>query len=163
MALLPLASGNEARGFWARTVASSIRRLVRRKSPSSASANSWTAQGVSADRLLIRRSCVQMVILGRIQGFHALSIPPGTLKQKLWVTGSPPHWLRRVRRKNKTCSDQPLNGQGSVAHVLAHPLFGGHGKPSHPCVSLQHTALRKSPRKRTAFFIWQTQHPGRSP
>src|SRR5215510_15321353 len=88
MALLPLASGNEARGFWARTVASSIRRLVRRKSPSSASANSWTAQGVSADRLLIRRSCVQVVILGRIQGFHALSIPPGTLKQKLWVTGS---------------------------------------------------------------------------
>src|SRR5215475_1567353 len=88
MALLPLASGNEARGFWARTVASSIRRLVRRKSPSSASANSWTAQGVSSDRLLIRRSCVQVVILGRIQGVHALSIPPGTLKQKLWVTGS---------------------------------------------------------------------------
>src|SRR5262245_14264212 len=89
MALLPLASGNEARGFWARTVASSIRRLVRRKSPSSASANSWTAQVVSSDRLLIRRSCVQVVILGRIQGFHALSIPPGTLKRKLWVTGSP--------------------------------------------------------------------------
>src|SRR5215510_10692700 len=28
------------------------------------------------------------VILGRIQGFHARSIPPDTLKQKLWVTGS---------------------------------------------------------------------------
>ena len=38
--------------------------------------------------------------------------------------------------KTKNCSDQPRNGQGSVAHVLAHPLFGGHGKPSHPCVSL---------------------------
>src|SRR4029453_7051925 len=89
MALLPLASGNEALGFWARTVARSIRRLVRRRSPSSASANAWTAQVVSSDRLLIRRSCVQGMILGRIQGFHALSIPPGALKQKLWVTGSP--------------------------------------------------------------------------
>src|SRR5262245_42520228 len=98
MALLPLASGNEARGFWARTVASSIRRLVRRKSPSSASANSWTAQGVSADRLLIRRSCVQVVILGRIQGFHALSIPPGTLKQKLWVTGRYQNGAQPYRR-----------------------------------------------------------------
>src|SRR5262249_6529916 len=71
-------------------------------------------------------------------------------------------WLRGVRTAHTNCSDQPRNGQGSVAHVLAHPLFGGHGKPSHPCVSLQHTALRKMPRKRTAFFVWQTQHPGRS-
>src|SRR5215468_3020860 len=87
MALLPLASGSEARGFWASTVASSIRRVVRRRSPSSASANSWTAQVVSSTRLLIRRSCVQEVIIGRIQGFHALSIPQDTRKQKLWVTG----------------------------------------------------------------------------
>src|SRR4029434_3881400 len=103
MARLPLASGSEAQGFWARTVASSIRRLVRRRSPSSASANAWTAQVVSSDRLLIRRSCVQVVILGRIQGFHALSIPPGTLKQKLWVTGrsirayTAGGWCRRAR------------------------------------------------------------------
>src|SRR5215470_8098179 len=87
MALLPLASGSEARGFWASTAASSIRRVVRRRSPSSASANSWTAQVVSSTRLLIRRSCVQGVIIGRIQGFHALSIPQDTRKQKLWVTG----------------------------------------------------------------------------
>src|SRR5215467_11416349 len=89
MALLPLASGSEARGFWASTAASSIRRVVRRRSPSSASANSWTAQVVSSTRLLIRRSCVQGVIIGRIQGFHAFSIPQDTRKQKLWVTGSP--------------------------------------------------------------------------
>src|SRR5215468_583571 len=88
MALLPLASGSEARGFWASTAASSIRRVVRRRSPSSASANSWTAQVVSSTRLLIRRSCVQGVIIGRIQGFHAFSIPQDTRKQKLWVTGS---------------------------------------------------------------------------
>src|SRR5215468_9264021 len=87
MALLPLASGSEARGFWASTAASSIRRVVRRRSPSSASANSWTAQVVSSTRLLIRRSCVQGVIIGRIQGFHAFSIPQDTRKQKLWVTG----------------------------------------------------------------------------
>src|SRR5262249_8491114 len=90
MALLPLASGSEARGFWASTAASSIRRVVRRRSPSSASANSWTAQVVSSTRLLIRRSCVQGVIIGRIQGFHAFSIPQDTRKQKLWVTGSLP-------------------------------------------------------------------------
>src|SRR5215467_8542916 len=89
MALLPLASGSEARGFWASTAASSIRRVVRRRSPSSASANSWTAQVVSSTRLLIRRSCVQEVIIGRIQGFHAFSIPQDTRKQKLWVTSSP--------------------------------------------------------------------------
>src|SRR5215831_7557573 len=88
MALLPLASGSEARGFWASTAASSIRRVVRRRSPSSASANSWTAQVVSSTRLLIRRSCVQGVIIGQIQGFHAFSIPQDTRKQKLWVTGS---------------------------------------------------------------------------
>ena len=60
-------------------------------------------------------------------------------------------WLRGVRTENTNCSDQPLIGQGSVAHDLAHPLLRhrGHGKPSHPCVSLQHTALRKTPRKNT--------------
>ena len=34
-----------------------------------------------------RRALCAGVILGRIAGCHALSIPPGTLKQKLWVTG----------------------------------------------------------------------------
>jgi len=61
-------------------------------------------------------------------------------------------WLRRVRTENKTCSAQPLNGQGSVEHLLAHPLFGGHGKPSRPCVALQHTALRTTPQQKTVSF-----------
>jgi hypothetical protein len=45
-------------------------------------------------------------------------------------------------------------GQGSVEQLLAHPLLRhrGHGKPSHPCVSLQHTALRKTPWKNTVSF-----------
>jgi hypothetical protein len=72
-------------------------------------------------------------------------------------------WLRSVSRKTKNCSDQPLNGQASVAHVLAHPLCGGHGKPSHPCVSLQHTALRNMPRNRHAFFVFKPHTTGRLP
>src|SRR5215813_8465065 len=110
MALLPLASGSEARGFWASTAASSIRRVVRRRSPSSASANSWTVQVVSSTRLLIRRSCVQGVIIGRIQGFHAFSIPQDTRKQKLWVTGSPAwgvcHGPQEQRRRVMTLQEQ---------------------------------------------------------
>src|SRR2546428_2407050 len=42
--------------------------------------------------------------------------------------GSPPchglirqDWLRRVRTENTNCSDQPLNGQGSVAPVFTPP------------------------------------------
>src|SRR6266849_7467436 len=53
MALLLRASGREALGFWARTVASSTKRFVRRRSPSSASAHSLTAQVVVSGRLLM--------------------------------------------------------------------------------------------------------------
>src|SRR5712691_10388243 len=53
MALLLRASGREALGFWARTVASSTKRFVRRRSPSSAAANSLTAQVVVSGRLLM--------------------------------------------------------------------------------------------------------------
>jgi hypothetical protein len=79
------------------------------------------------------------------------------------LTPAPFAWASPRSRKNKNCSDQPLNGQGSVAHVLAHPLFGGHGKPSHPCVSLQHTALRKIPWNRHAFFVLKPHTTGRQP
>src|SRR6266704_822974 len=51
MALVPQASGSEALGFWARRLASSTKRLVRRRSPRSASANSLTAQLVVSERL----------------------------------------------------------------------------------------------------------------
>src|SRR2546427_6722459 len=51
MALVPQASGSEALGFWARRLASSTQRLVRRRSPRSASANSLTAQLVVSERL----------------------------------------------------------------------------------------------------------------
>src|SRR4029450_4765683 len=70
----------------------------------------------------------------------------------------PPRGLRPVLRKKNHGSAQPLNGQGSVEHVLAHPLFGGHGKPSRPCVALQHTALRQTPRQRHAFFVFKHPH-----
>src|SRR3989442_13373835 len=52
MALVPQASGSEALGFWARRLASSTKRLVRRRSPRSASANSLTAQLVVSERLM---------------------------------------------------------------------------------------------------------------
>jgi hypothetical protein len=77
-------------------------------------------------KIIAVRSCVKARLL------------PLRSSRALRAALTPAHcdWLRGVRTENKTCSDQPRIGQGSVAHVLAYPLFGGHGKPSHPCVSL---------------------------
>jgi hypothetical protein len=80
--------------------------------------------------------------------------------QLCWVPAlTPAHstWLRSVSRKTKNCSAQPLHGQDSVAHVFAHPLFGGHGKPSQFCVALQHTAIRHTPWQKPLYFF----HPKR--
>src|SRR5215471_12625141 len=155
MALLPLASGSEARGFWASTAASSIRRVVRRRSPSSASANSWTAQVVSSTRLLIRRSCVQGVIIGRIQGFHAFSIPQDTRKQKLWVTGSP----------GGEGAGLPPAGGGEVGGSLSgsHSMgkAGVHLTPHPTCLAplRVRSALRASPRWRETMVVYRPGPP----
>src|SRR5215510_6730858 len=94
------------------------------------------------------RSCVKARLLPLLRRSSRAALRCAALTPALSA------WATRRSRKNKTCSAQPLNGQGSVAHLLAHPLFGGHGKPSHPCVSLQHTALRKNLQaKSVAQFI----------
>ena len=77
------------------------------------------------------------------------------------LTPAPSDWLRSVRTANTNCSDQPRIGQGSVAHVLAHPLFGGHGKPSHPCVSLQHKPSEKCLGRGLLFLFGKPHTPGR--
>src|SRR5438105_15899020 len=68
MAPVPQASGKEAVGCWARAVASSTTRCVRRRSPNSASANSRTAQGVSSTRPRMLDSYVHRLLLGRLGG-----------------------------------------------------------------------------------------------
>ena len=104
-------------------------------------------------KVLCARSCVKARA-------HAPS--PGCARVPA-LTPAPFAWASPRSRKNTNCSDQPRIGQGSVAHVLAHPLFGGHGKPSHPCVSLQHTALRTIPWSRHAFFVLKPHTTGRQP
>src|SRR5215510_13953998 len=75
MAPVPQASGKEAVGCWARAVASSTTRCVRRRSPNSASANSRTAQGVSSKRLLMLDSYVHRLLLGRLGGSRPQHTP----------------------------------------------------------------------------------------
>ena len=71
-------------------------------------------------------------------------------------------WLRGVRTANTNCSDQPLNGQ-EARHASPPPLETQRPWEAQPPLRVAaDTALRKMPRKRTAFFVWQTQTPGRS-
>src|SRR4029453_14026107 len=80
MAPVPQASGKEAVGCWARAVASSTTRCVRRRSPNSASANSCTAQGVSSRRPRMLDSYGHRLRLGRAP---VLNIPQEPWKIKI--------------------------------------------------------------------------------
>ena len=88
MALLPLASGNEAREFWARTVEFS-KALGASQVTEFCLGKCVDGPGGVIGQTAHTPFLCSGVILGRIEGFHARSIPPDTLKQKLWVTGSP--------------------------------------------------------------------------
>jgi hypothetical protein len=120
----------------------------------------WPASGRCCSSCWKAPQCTLRLLLRQGPGARALPMAAP------WVPASTPApfaWASPRSRKNKTCSDQPLHGQRSVAHVFAHPLFGGHGKPSHPCVSLQHTALRNIPWNRHAFFVLKPHTTGRQP
>ena len=65
------------------------------------------------------------LVLGRrrnvISGRSCVKVRPRCARCCATLTPAPSDWLRSVRTKNTNCSDQPLNGQGSVAHVFTPP------------------------------------------
>src|SRR5262245_55714499 len=82
MACSPHASGNEVPGRWAKAVATSTKRWVRRRSPSSASANSVTAHVSSSGSVRMPYSlCNRLLLLV----FPSLKIPAESQNPKMWV------------------------------------------------------------------------------
>src|SRR5712691_1864018 len=68
---------------------------------------------------------LRFLVLGRrrnlISGRSCVKARPRSARCDAALTPAPSDWLRIVRTKNTNCSDQPLNGQGSVEHVFTPP------------------------------------------
>ena len=76
--------------------------------------------------------------------------------QLRWVpalTPAPSAWASLRKQEEQKLQRPAAQRPGERRAHLAHPLFGGHGKPSYPCVSLQHTALRQTPWQKPFLFL----------